>query len=129
MATTLNTPITMDNNLVKTQKGKSDISLYSNVAYMRLTDIANIFDYDYSLNKNVTEIALNKITADKNVVDIPANTTNKEIVVPKKQTDEKINLMENDNKNLEQDNNTQSDKKTVADKKNKQEKANTDVKK
>lgn len=119
----------MDNNLVKTQKGKSDISLYSNVAYMRLTDIANIFDYDYSLNKNVTEIALNKITADKNVVDIPVNTTNKEIVVPKKQTDEKINLMENDNKNLEQDNNTQSDKKTVADKKNKQEKANTDVKK
>ena len=51
---------------------------------MRLTDIANIFDYDYSLNKNVTEITLNKITADKNVVDIPANTTNKEIVVPKK---------------------------------------------
>ena len=40
-----------------------------------------------------------------------------------------INLMENDNKNLEQDNNTQSDKKAVADKKNKQEKANTDVKK
>lgn len=129
LATTLNTPITMDNNLVKTQKGEADISLYSNVAYMRLTDIANIFDYDYSLNKNVTEITLNKITADKNVVDIPANTTNKEIVVPKKQTDEKINLMENDNKNLEQDNNTQSDKKAVADKKNKQEKANTDVKK
>ena len=91
LATTLNTPITMDNNLVKTQKGEADISLYSNVAYMRLTDIANIFDYDYSLNKNVTEITLNKITADKNVVDIPANTTNKEIVVPKKQTDEKIN--------------------------------------
>lgn len=129
LATTLNTPITMDNNLVKTQKGEADISLYSNVAYMRLTDIANIFDYDYSLNKNVTEITLNKITADKNVVDISANTTNKEIVVPKKQTDEKINLMENDNKNLEQDNNTQSDKKAVADKKNKQEKANTDVKK
>lgn len=129
LATTLNTPITMDNNLVKTQKGEADISLYSNVAYMRLTDIANIFDYDYSLNKNVTEITLNKITADKNVVDIPANTTNKEIVVPKKQTDEKINLMENDNKNLEQDNNTQSDKKAVTDKKNKQEKANTDVKK
>ena len=129
LATTLNTPITMDNNLVKTQKGEADTSLYSNVAYMRLTDIANIFDYDYSLNKNVTEITLNKITADKNVVDIPANTTNKEIVVPKKQTDEKINLMENDNKNLEQDNNTQSDKKAVADKKNKQEKANTDVKK
>ena len=35
--------------------------------------------------------------------------------------------MENDNKNLEQDNNTQSDKKAVADKKNKQEKAYTDV--
>ena len=129
LATTLNTPITMDNNLVKTQKGEADISLYSNVAYMRLTDIANIFDYDYSLNKNVTEITLNKITADKNVVDIPANITNKEIVVPKKQTDEKINLMENDNKNLEQDNNTQLDKKAVTDKKNKQEKANTDVKK
>ena len=129
LATTLNTPITMDNNLVKTQKGEADISLYSNVAYMRLTDIANIFDYDYSLNKNVTEITLNKITADKNVVDIPANITNKEIVVPKKQTDEKINLMENDNKNLEQDDNIQSDKKAVTDKKNKQEKANTDVKK
>ena len=129
LATTLNTPITMDNNLVKTQKGEADISLYSNVAYMRLTDIANIFDYDYSLNKNVTEITLNKITADKNVVDIPVNTTNKEIVVPKNQTDEKINLMENDNKNLEQDNNTQSDKKAVTDKKNKQEKASTDVKK
>ncbi len=46
LATTLNTPITMDNNLVKTQKGEADISLYSNVAYMRLTDIANIFDYE-----------------------------------------------------------------------------------
>lgn len=57
---------------------------------MRLTDIANIFDYDYSLNKNVTEIALNKITADKNVVDIPVNTTNKEIVVPKNKQMKKL---------------------------------------
>lgn len=129
LATTLNTPITMDNNLVKTQKGEADISLYSNVAYMRLIDIANIFDYDYSLNKNVTEITLNKITADKNVVDIPTNTTNKEVIVPKKQTDEKINLMEDENISIEQDNKEQVKKKDVVNKKNKQEKNNVDSEK
>ena len=92
LATTLNTPITMDNNLVKTQKGEADISLYSNVAYMRLTDIANIFDYDYSLNKNLTEITLNKINEPNAITTENTNTQVKEIVVPKKQTDEKINL-------------------------------------
>ena len=80
----------MDNNLVKTQKGEADISLYSNVAYMRLTDIANIFDYDYSLNKNVTEITLNKITADKNVVDISANTTIKKLLFLKNKQMKKL---------------------------------------
>ena len=122
----------MTNNIIKDlEADHQKILAFVNELEQRLIEFmeANIFDYDYSLNKNVTEITLNKITADKNVVDIPANTTNKEIVVPKKQTDEKINLMENDNKNLEQDNNTQSDKKVVTDKKNKQEKANTDVKK
>lgn len=92
LATTLNTPITMDNNLVKTQKGEADVSLYSNVAYMRLTDIANIFDYDYSLNKNLTEITLNKINELSVITTENTNTQVKEIVVPKKQTDEKINL-------------------------------------
>lgn len=92
LATTLNTPITMDNNLVKTQKGEADVSLYSNVAYMRLTDIANIFDYDYSLNKNLTEITLNKINESNAITTENTNTQVKEIVVPKKQTDEKINL-------------------------------------
>ena len=92
LATTLNTPITMDNNLVKTQKGEADVSLYSNVAYMRLTDIANIFDYDYSLNKNLTEITLNKINEPNAITTENTNTQVKEIVVPKKQTDEKINL-------------------------------------
>lgn len=92
LATTLNTPITMDNNLVKTQKGEADVSLYSNVVYMRLTDIANIFDYDYSLNKNLTEITLNKINEPSVITTENTNTQVKEIVVPKKQTDEKINL-------------------------------------
>ncbi|WP_296898776.1 L,D-transpeptidase [uncultured Megamonas sp.] len=92
LATTLNTPITMDNNLVKTQKGEADVSLYSNVAYMRLTDIANIFDYDYSLNKNLTEITLNKINEPSVITTENTNTQVREIVVPKKQTDEKINL-------------------------------------
>ncbi|WP_302487076.1 L,D-transpeptidase [uncultured Megamonas sp.] len=92
LATTLNTPITMDNNLVKTQKGEADISLYSNVAYMRLTDIANIFDYDYSLNKNLTEMTLKKINESSAITTENTNTQVKEIVVPKKQTDEKINL-------------------------------------
>lgn len=92
LATTLNTPITMDNNLVKTQKGEADVSLYSNVAYMRLTDIANIFDYDYSLNKNLTEITLNKINESSVITTENTNTQVREIVVPKKQTDEKINL-------------------------------------
>lgn len=92
LATTLNTPITMDNNLVKTQKGEADVSLYSNVAYMRLTDIDNIFDYDYSLNKNLTEITLNKINEPNAITTENTNTQVKEIVVPKKQTDEKINL-------------------------------------
>lgn len=92
LATTLNTPITMANNLVKTQNGEADVSLYSNVAYMRLTDIANIFDYDYSLNKNLTEITLNKINEPSVITTENTNTQVKEIVVPKKQTDEKINL-------------------------------------
>lgn len=92
LATTLNTPITMDNNLVKTQKGEADVSLYSNVAYMRLTDIANIFDYDYSLNKNLTEMTLKKINESSAITTENTNTQVKEIVVPKKQTDEKINL-------------------------------------
>lgn len=94
LATTLNTPITIDNNLVKTQKGEADISLYSNVAYMRLTDIANIFDYDYSLNKNLTEMTLKKISEPIVTTTENTNTQTKEIVVPKKQTDEKINLGE-----------------------------------
>lgn len=67
LATTLNTPISIDNNLLKTQKGIANISIYNNVAYIRLTDIANIFDYSYSLNKNMTEITLNKIITDKDI--------------------------------------------------------------
>lgn len=126
LATTLNTPITIDNNLVKTQKGEADISLYSNVAYMRLTDIANIFDYDYSLNKNLTEMTLKKISEPIVTTTENTNTQTKEIVVPKKQTDEKINLGEATVDNTKQSANTvkQDNTKEKVDTKN----SNNDVK-
>ena len=63
LAKVLNTNIVIKNNQVISSKGSATINLYNQVAYMRLTDIINVFDYACELNKDFTVANLEPITA------------------------------------------------------------------
>lgn len=51
-----------------------NIDMYNKVAYMRLTDLPNIFDYNYSLNKDFSAVTLISKVQKKSNEDIDKNT-------------------------------------------------------
>ena len=63
LAKTLNTTVKVENNNATTTKGSAAVSLFSKKPYIRLTDISNIFDVNFTLNKNYTVATLTPITA------------------------------------------------------------------
>lgn len=63
LAKVLNTNVVIKNNQVISSKGSATINLYNQVAYIRLTDIGNVFDYICKLNKDFTVANLEPITA------------------------------------------------------------------
>ena len=63
LAKTLNTAVKVENNNATTAKGSAAVSLFSKKPYIRLTDISNIFDVNFTLNKNYTVATLTPITA------------------------------------------------------------------
>lgn len=63
LAKTLNTAVKVENNNATTTKGSAAVSLFSKKPYIRLTDISNIFDVNFTLNKNYTVATLTPITA------------------------------------------------------------------
>ena len=67
LAKTLNTAVKVENNSATTEKGSAAVELFSKKPYIRLTDICNIFDINFTLNKNYTVATLTPITA--NVVE------------------------------------------------------------
>lgn len=67
LAKTLNTAVKVENNNATTAKGSATVELFSKKPYIRLTDISNIFDINFTLNKNYTVATLTPITA--NVVE------------------------------------------------------------
>lgn len=67
LAKTLNTTVKVENNNATTAKGSATVELFSKKPYIRLTDISNIFDVNFTLNKNYTVATLTPITA--NVVE------------------------------------------------------------
>lgn len=67
LAKTLNTTVKVENNSATTEKGSAAVELFSKKPYIRLTDISNIFDVNFTLNKNYTVATLTPITA--NVVE------------------------------------------------------------
>lgn len=74
LAKTLNTAVSIDNNQVTSAKGSANVNFYSNNAYMRVTDITNVFNTDFVLDQKFTTMTL-----------VPASTsatvpvTNKEV--------------------------------------------------
>lgn len=63
LSKTLNTAVKVENNNATTTKGSAAVSLFSKKPYIRLTDISNIFDVNFTLNKNYTVATLTPITA------------------------------------------------------------------
>ena len=63
LAKTLNTAVKVENDNATTTKGSAAVSLFSKKPYIRLTDISNIFDVNFTLNKNYTVATLTPITA------------------------------------------------------------------
>lgn len=63
LAKALNTNVAIKGNQVISNKGSAMVNLYNHVVYMHLTDIGNVFDYTYELNKDFTVANLKPITA------------------------------------------------------------------
>lgn len=63
LAKTLNTAVKVENNNATTTKGSAAVALFSKKPYIRLTDMSNIFDVNFTLNKNYTVATLTPITA------------------------------------------------------------------
>ena len=108
LANKLGMPITIQNNQVTSSVGTANVNYYSNVAYMRLTDIPVVFDYSYSLNKNVTAVTIFPInhvkTIEKqgaNLAEIPTKEVNDIDNVGELQQSVMNDDKNNDDKNLE----------------------------
>ena len=108
LANKLGMAITIQNNQVTSSVGTANVNYYSNVAYMRLTDIPIVFDYSYSLNKNVTAVTIFPINHVKTIEKQGANLAE----IPTKEVNDINNVDElqqpvinddknNDDKNLE----------------------------
>lgn len=108
LANKLGMAITIQNNQVTSSVGTANVNYYNNVAYMRLTDIPVVFDYSYSLNKNVTAVTIFPINHVKTIEKQGANLAE----IPTKEVNDINNVDElqqpvinddknNDDKNLE----------------------------
>lgn len=101
LAKTLNNKVEIKENQITSDKGSAKVNFYNNVAYMRLTDVPNVFNYMYNLNKNVTEIDLEPIQVDS-VSKQTNQKINTDIVVEQEKSGE--NVQNNDLKKIKEDN-------------------------
>lgn len=103
LANKLGMAITIQNNQVTSSVGTANVNYYNNVAYMRLTDIPVVFDYSYSLNKNVTAVTISPINHVKTIEKQGTNLPE----IPTKEVNDINNVgklqqpVMNDDKNLE----------------------------
>ena len=103
LANKLGMAITIQNNQVASSVGTANVNYYNNVAYMRLTDIPVVFDYSYSLNKNVTAVTISPINHVKTIEKQGTNLPE----IPTKEVNDINNVgklqqpVMNDDKNLE----------------------------
>ena len=103
LANKLGMAITIQNNQVTSSVGIANVNYYNNVAYMRLTDIPVVFDYSYSLNKNVTAVTISPINHVKTIEKQGTNLPE----IPTKEVNDINNVgklqqpVMNDDKNLE----------------------------
>lgn len=93
LAKTLKTAVKIENNNAVTAKGSASIETFSQKPYIHLTDINNIFDVNFTLNKDYTVVTLTPAAAS------PATGTNAETgktaekpAVQKQQTDKKSSV-------------------------------------
>ena len=63
VANQLHAEVKYENNMATTAKGSANINYFNNNAYMRLTDLNKLFDFNFELNKDVTAVTLVPITA------------------------------------------------------------------
>lgn len=103
LANKLGMAITIQNNQVASSVGTANVNYYNNAAYMRLTDIPVVFDYSYSLNKNVTAVTISPINHVKTIEKQGTNLPE----IPTKEVNDINNVgklqqpVMNDDKNLE----------------------------
>lgn len=93
LAKTLKTAVKIENNNAVTAKGSASVETFSQKPYIHLTDINNIFDVNFTLNKDYTVVTLTPAAAS------PATGTSAETgktaekpAVQKQQTDKKSSV-------------------------------------
>lgn len=79
LAKTLNTNVNIANNQVTSDKGSANVNFYSGNAYMRVTDMANVFNTDFKLDDKFTTMTLvpaTTATVPATNANVPAKTSN-----------------------------------------------------
>ena len=78
LAKTLNTSVSVANNQVTSTKGSANVNFYSGNPYMRVTDMANVFDTDYKLDEKYTTMTLIPVANTATTVTTNTNVPNKD---------------------------------------------------
>lgn len=93
LAKTLKTAVKIENNNAVTAKGSASVETFSQKPYIHLTDINNIFDVNFTLNKDYTVVTLTPAAASP-ATDTSAETgkTAEKLAVQKQQTDKKSSV-------------------------------------
>lgn len=93
LAKTLKTAVKIENNNAVTAKGSASVETFSQKPYIHLTDINNIFDVNFTLNKDYTVVTLTPAAA-SSATDTSAETgkTAEKPAVQKQQTDKKSSV-------------------------------------
>lgn len=93
LAKTLKTAVKIENNNAVTAKGSASVETFSQKPYIHLTDINNIFDVNFTLNKDYTVVTLTPAAASP-ATDTSAETgkTAEKPAVQKQQTDKKSSV-------------------------------------
>lgn len=93
LAKTLKTAVKIENNNAVTAKGSASVETFSQKPYIHLTDINNIFDVNFTLNKDYTVVTLTPAVA-SSATDTSAETgkTAEKPAVQKQQTDKKSSV-------------------------------------
>lgn len=93
LAKTLKTAVKIENNNAVTAKGSASVETFSQKPYIHLTDINNIFDVNFTLNKDYTVVTLTPAAASP-ATDTGAETgkTAEKPAVQKQQTDKKSSV-------------------------------------